>query len=133
MRKLVLKRHPLFVRPLGLTLPRVVSRVLVMTSAAGALAGCNAPQNPPPVAAAAVNVSVTPTHFRLPDGAGCSGEVARYRAVIANDRATGHVGAKVADTIDVDIDEAAAVCQSGKDAQSIALVRASKTRHGYPG
>ncbi len=108
--------------------------VCLMLSIALGLAGCNAAQNPPPAASApAHNAGVTPSGFKLPEGAGCSGEIARYRAVIANDRATGHVGASVAERIEGEIGQAAASCQAGKEGEAIALVRASKARHGYPG
>lgn len=109
-------------------------RACLLVTAALALAGCNASQSAPPAASApAQSASVTPPGFRLPEGAGCSGEIARYRAVIDNDRTTGNVGGKVADQIEGDIAKASAACQAGRDGEALALVRASKTRHGYPG
>ena len=35
--------------------------------------------------------SVTASGFRMPDGAGCQGEIDRYRAIMTNDLAMGHV------------------------------------------
>lgn len=101
-----------------------------------ALAACNspAPQAPAPQAAAPTAQSpVTPSSFKLPDGAGCSGEIARWQAIQDNDRATGHVGETVYNQIRGEIAQASAACQAGKDAEARALVRASRARHGYPG
>ena len=61
------------------------------------------------------------------------GEVARYRAVIANDHETGNVNDSVFKQIDGEIAAAAYACAAGNDGQAIAQIRASKTRHGYPG
>ena len=104
-------------------------------TAALALAGCNsnapAPQAQAPQPQA--RSAMTPSDFKLPDGAGCSGEVARYRAVIANDVSTGNVNATVSAQIEGEIARASAVCSAGNDAQARALIHASKSRHGYPG
>jgi hypothetical protein len=109
-------------------------RPLVLIAAL-ALAGCNS-SAPPPQAVAPqqqARSSITPQNFKLPEGAGCSGEIARYRAVIANDHDTGNVNDKVYQQIEGEIASAAAACSAGNDGQAIALVRASKSRHGYPG
>src|SRR5690606_41533118 len=57
-----------------------------------ALAACqtptaSTPPAPPPEQAAP---GVTPSTFRMPSGASCSGEVERFQAVMDNDLATGH-------------------------------------------
>lgn len=96
-------------------------------------AGCNASSPPPAANVAAAPSPATPASFKLPEGAGCSGDVARWRAIQENDRAIGHVNEKVYAQIQGEIAQAAAACQSGKDAEARALVRASKARHGYPG
>jgi hypothetical protein len=94
-----------------------------------ALAGCNSAQ--PPAAVASRNV--TPEHFALPSGAGCAGAIARYRAVLGNDLAMGHVGQGVYATIQSELGAADSACAAGRDGEAVALVRASKARHGYPG
>jgi len=101
--------------------------------AALALAGCNAASQPPAAPVAAASSTVTPAGFRLPEGSGCSGDVARWQAIQDNDRAMGHVSETVYNQIRSEIAHAASACQAGKDAESRALVRASKARHGYPG
>ncbi|HRK24330.1 MAG TPA: hypothetical protein PLQ11_05180, partial [Beijerinckiaceae bacterium] len=77
-------------------LPRVVLVLLVPL----ALGACNQTSAPPAASAPAgtsssgtptVSSNVTPSGFRLPEGAGCSGSVNRFRALMDNDLATGHV------------------------------------------
>lgn len=101
-----------------------------------ALTACNAARAPEAVAVAEPAVAsrnVTPSNFSLPEGAGCSGAIARYRAILDNDLAMGHVNRAVYDNIQNEIEPAVAACSAGRDAQAVALVRASKARHGYPG
>ena len=114
-------------------------RLLVLAAAALGLAACNtagpAPQAssaPPQSAYAGLPAGVSPPGFRLPEGSGCSGAVARWKAIQDNDLASGHVGQKVYDTIQGEIAQASATCQAGKEGESVALVRASRARHGYP-
>ncbi|MDH7799671.1 MULTISPECIES: hypothetical protein [unclassified Beijerinckia] len=99
------------------------------------LTGCNTTQ--PQVNAAATGPaetysSVTPASFRMPEGSGCAGEVARWQAIQDNDRQTGNVNQSVYNQIKGDIDRASAACQAGRDGEARALVRASRARHGYP-
>ena len=75
--------------------------------------------------------SHTPPDFKLPDGDGCSGDIARWRAVQANDYAGGNVSLKVYGQIQDEISRAATLCEAGQDAQASRLVAASKRRHGY--
>jgi hypothetical protein len=99
-----------------------------------ALAACNS--SPPPVASAPPQASVssyTPSSFRLPGGAGCSGDVANWQAIQDNDRRMGQVQDAVYAQIRSEIAQAAEVCAAGRDAEASAMVRASKARHGYPG
>jgi hypothetical protein len=98
---------------------------------AGIGAGCNSA--PPPAPESPGSRRVTPSGFKLPDGAGCSGSIARYRAIMDNDLAMGHVDASVYNQIQHEIGEAESACSAGQDARAIALVHASKARHGYPG
>ncbi len=98
------------------------------------LAGCNA-SPPPPIAQApapTASLRYTPPDFQLPQGAGCSGDVARWQAIQENDRQMGHVTLPVYTQIQSEISQAAAVCQAGRDGEARGLVTASKRRHGYP-
>ena len=103
-----------------------------------ALAACNstapAPQaSAPPRVASSRIPYVTDPGFKLPEGAGCSGDVARYQAVMDNDLQTGHVNKGVYETISGEIAHARAACAAGRDGEARALVSSSKARHGYPG
>ncbi len=108
--------------------------LLCAAAAALTLAACNsnapAPQASAPSSAPA---GVTPSSFRLPEGSGCSGDVARWKAIQDNDLATGHVSKSVYDRIQNDIAQASAACQAGRDKEASAMVRASRARNGYPG
>ena len=101
-----------------------------------ALASCNSTPAPQAVVAAPQQRAVsplTPQGFKLPEGTGCSGAIARYRAVIANDRDTCNVNDKVYQQIESEISGASAACAAGRDGEAMSLVAASKSRHGYPG
>jgi hypothetical protein len=98
-----------------------------------ALAACNANRQPQPVIDPVGPPRPAPSSLQLPEGAGCSGAVGRYKAVIENDLSMGHVNQGVYNQIQGEISEAAAACSAGQDAKAISLVRASKARHGYPG
>ncbi len=106
-----------------------------VTLVALALAACNsqtpAPQSAPRTGPYA-SQSVTDPNFKLPGGAGCTGDVARYQAVMDNDYTTGNVGQSVYKQIESEIGQARAACANGNDASARAMVAASKKRHGYP-
>ena len=71
--------------------------------------------------------SHTPEGFRSPEGAG---EVARWRAVQANDYAGGNVGLAVYHQIEGEIERASAACAAGQDARARRRVAESRRRHG---
>jgi hypothetical protein len=75
---------------------------------------------------------VTPPSFQMPGGSGCSGEIARYRAVQDNDLAMGHVAKSVYLQIKREIDAAEKVCAAGQDAKATGMIHASEAKHGYP-
>lgn len=105
---------------------------LLAACAAASGAGCNAarpPQATPPGAA----VPAPAAQALPPDGPGCAGAVARYRSVVDNDLAMGHVNQGVHAQIANEIAEAASACAGGQDGRALSLLRASKSRHGYPG
>jgi hypothetical protein len=125
---------------MGNTIPSILeaemrfSTIFAAAAAAAVLSGCNAPRQTQPVIDPIGPQSPTSaTLSQLPEGAGCSGAVARYRAVIENDLSMGHVNKSVYDQIQSEISDAAAACSAGQDGKAVALVRASKSRHGYPG
>jgi hypothetical protein len=99
-----------------------------------ALAGCNA-SAPAPQAEApqVVRSNITPPDFKLPEGSGCSSDVARWQAIQQNDLNMGHVSQAVYNEIQREIASAAAACSAGRDGEARAMVSASKHRHGYPG
>ena len=100
---------------------------------AAALAGCNSPAPAPEAATpAAASIRVTPPGFKLPAGSGCSGEIARYRAIQDNDLAMGHVAQSIYDQIRAEIGAAETTCAAGRDAQARAMILSSRQRHGYP-
>jgi hypothetical protein len=103
---------------------------LSLAAVALALAACNSAQQQP---GAVASRNVTPRDFALTAGAGCASAIARYRAVIDNDLAMGHVGQGVHATIGSELAAADAACAAGRDGEALAVVRASKSRHGYPG
>ena len=104
------------------------------------LGACNSAAPPPPAAAPSSapvpNSSripyVTAPGFKLPEGAGCSGDVARYQAVMDNDLETGHVNKSVHAVISGEIAQARSACAGGRDGEARGLIAASKKRHGYP-
>ncbi len=101
---------------------------------AAALAACNAARSPQATAvAAAPSPPARTSEAPLPEGSGCAGAVARYRAVIDNDLDMGHVNKSVHAQISNEIAEAASACSSGQDGRALSLLRTSKSRHGYPG
>jgi len=75
---------------------------------------------------------VTPPGFAMPGGSGCSGEIARYRAVQDNDLAMGHVAKSVYAQIKREIAAAEQACSAGQEAKATAMIHASQAKHGYP-
>jgi hypothetical protein len=99
------------------------------------LAACNqsaAPPAQPPQERTSASY-VTPAGFRLPEGTGCSGEIARFRAVQDNDLSTGHVNQSVYNRIKTEVDQAAATCAAGNDGGARSALAGTKKRFGYPG
>lgn len=113
------------------------ARLAFATLSALTLAACNTTAQQPAASAVAANAQrtsgVTPQGFRLPEGAGCTGEIARFQAIQDNDLATGHVGASVYEKIKGEIAQASAACAAGRDAEARGMIAATRKRHGYPG
>ncbi|CAN1544621.1 hypothetical protein MCEMSEM23_01909 [Rhabdaerophilaceae bacterium] len=77
-------------------------------------------------------VSITPPGFRLPTGAGCSADIARFRAIMKNDIETGHTTKRVYDEIEAEMQKADSFCSTGNSAAASGHVRATRARYGYP-
>jgi hypothetical protein len=110
-------------------------RCLLIALSALTLAACTQ-SAPPPAASPPQRTSqsfVTPAGFKLPEGQGCSGDIARFQAVQANDLETGHVNKSVHDRIAGEINQAAALCSAGNDSGARGALSATKKRYGYPG
>src|SRR5215207_1525922 len=103
-------------------------RAALAAAALVAAAACNETSGPAPAASVS---GVTPPSFALPPGSGCSGEVSRYRAVMNNDLATGHVAKAVHARVTAEIDHAASACGAGRDAEAVRMIAATKARFGY--
>jgi len=107
--------------------------VFAVAFAALALAGCNASSPPPSATAPAPgSLVVAPSDFKMPEGSGCAGEIARYRAVQDDDLAMGQIAQSVYDQIHGEIASAAQACSAGRDGEARAMIMASRKRHGYP-
>jgi hypothetical protein len=91
--------------------------------------GCTQTASPPPTPSIIGPIVAPP--LRTAGGGGCSGEVARYRAVMANDLATGHVNKSVHARVSAEIDRAATACAAGRDAEAVRMIDATKARYGY--
>lgn len=109
-------------------------RAVVVVLASSLLAACtqSAPQ-PEPARGPAPASLVTPAGFQLPEGTGCAGEIARFRAVQDNDLQTGHVNRTVHERIKGELDQASATCSAGNDPGARGMLAATKRRYGYPG
>ena len=115
---------------------RLIAPALVLV-----LAACNSAGPPLQPAASSAPASsayanlpagVSPPGFRLPEGTGCAGSVARYDALMDNDLNSGHVSQSVYTKIKGEIAQASSACQAGRDGEAVGLIRASRSRHGYP-
>src|SRR5260221_14284412 len=73
----------------------------------GLLAGCNttgpAPTAAAPKPTAYATQSYTPPGFTLPQGTGCTADVARWQAIQNNDYASGNIGLPVYNQIKAEI------------------------------
>jgi hypothetical protein len=100
------------------------------------IAACTQTASAPPPAAVQAQPPqaslVTPTGFRLPEGQGCSGDIARFRAVQENDLETGHVNRAVYTSIKAEIDQAESLCSAGNDGGARSALAVTKRKYGYP-
>lgn len=99
---------------------KIITPTLLVTGVL-ALAACNQTASAP----------TTTSVMAGGTGTGCNGEISRYRAVMSNDLATGHVNQSVYNRVDREIAQAEVACAAGRDAEAIRMVNATKARHGY--
>jgi hypothetical protein len=98
-----------------------------------AVAGCNAKPVEPLAATPAIPPAyVSDPDFKLPEGGGCTGNIARFQALIDNDLATGHLDKSVHTRVVGELDAARQQCQAGDESKALATLAAAKKRHGYP-
>lgn len=99
------------------------------------LAACQHTTAQAPVATAPqpTGSNITPAGFRLPEGGGCANDIARFRAIQANDLETGHVNRKVYDQIAGELNQASSRCSAGNDGAARGSLAGIKRRYGYPG
>lgn len=111
------------------------SRAIAILAALIALPACQTASTPEPQVAARQEqrgVTPTPYTFRLPEGTGCSADIARFRAIMRNDMETGHTTKSVFDQIEAEMQRADGMCASGNSGGASAHVRATRVRFGYP-
>jgi hypothetical protein len=106
---------------------KIAVHTLWLAGLALPLAACNQTAAPAPSAA----TTVAPSSFHMPDGTGCKGEIDRYRAILGNDLAMGHVNQSVYNRIEREIEQASSACAAGRDAEAIRMVNATRARYGY--
>ena len=106
--------------------------LLVTAMSASALGACNSAPPPAESVSPPGGPAAAAPSLKLPEGAGCSASIARYRAIQDNDLSMGHVDKSVYNQIQSEIADAERACAAGADAKAQSLIRASKSRHGYP-
>lgn len=113
--------------PASSTPAKLVSAALVAALLGACTQTASAPAAPPP----GVIPGVTPNTFAMPAGAGCSGEIARFRAVLKNDVDTGNVNQSVYNRAEPDLQRASAACSAGREGEANSIVASTKSRFGY--
>lgn len=120
---------------LGSTVKHPLFHLVTLALSIGLLGACTTTNPPRPQAQANPEprgVTITPAGFRLPEGTGCSADVARFRAIMKNDIETGHTTKAVFDQIEAEMRTADAMCAAGNAGGASAHVRATRARFGYP-
>ncbi|MCX7340891.1 MAG: hypothetical protein NT037_10245 [Hyphomicrobiales bacterium] len=95
------------------------------------LAACTSSGQSPAPSPQNAPTGVTPNTFVLPTGSGCSGEIARFQAVMDNDLATGHTTAGVHGRVSAEIATARATCAAGHEGGAVGQLNATKAKFGY--
>ena len=108
-----------------------MTRMFLTLTALGmavALGACNEPSGG---AGPVVSAPIGPTAYKLPQGAGCTGEINRYQDVLKSDLETGNVEQKVYNDIQREMTRAASACEAGREGEARSIIAASKRAHGY--
>lgn len=103
--------------------------------AAVLLAGCNTLETataPAPEPVSGPGTGARTATLSIPQGSVCGAELAAYKSVMDNDLRTGHVNKSVYDRVIGEIRPAVAACEAGRPSEAIAIMNATKRRHGYP-
>jgi len=74
---------------------------------------------------------IVPAPLALPTGSGCGPEIARTKAIVDSDVATGNLNKPVGDRFSADLAQAAGECAAGKSGEALHLLAAAKSRYGY--
>lgn len=104
------------------------SRLCLVLVSVAALGAC---QSQPKVREPVVPVGGPPAPPVLPTGTGCGPEIARTRAIVDSDLATGNLEKPVADRFHADLDRATAACAAGREGEARGLLASAKSRYGY--
>ena len=104
---------------------RGLAAILALPLIAAALAACNRTSAAPPAGA-------IPAAVQAPGGAGCSGEIARFQAVLKSDVETGNVSRKVSERAEPQLNRASSACAAGRDEEAGAILASTKRQFGYP-
>jgi hypothetical protein len=105
---------------------RLPMRLSLAVLAVAALGACQQR-----AAAVAEPSPVVPAPMALPTGSGCGPEIARTKAIVDSDVATGNLNKPVGDRFNADLAHAAAECSAGKSGEALHLLAAAKSRYGY--
>lgn len=107
--------------------PQATRSALGLVLAGCLLAGCNQTASAPPAAAGLT----VPGASGMPGGTGCSGEIARFKAVLKNDVDTGNVGQSVYSRATSDLARGDAACAAGRQGEALSVLASTKSRYGY--
>ena len=64
-------------------------------------------------------------------GGACSASIASFKRAVEGDAKTGNMHQSVYKRVKPEIDRAEAVCASGRDAEAVRMINATKGRYGY--
>lgn len=106
---------------------RLPMRLSLAALAVAALGACQQRATP----AVAEPAPVIPAPLALPTGSGCGPEIARTKAIVDSDVATGNLNRPVGDRFNADLAQAAGECAAGKSGEALHLLAAAKSRYGY--
>ena len=115
-------------RMIAVPASRLPMRLSLVVLAAATLGACQQRAAAPKVSEPS---PVVPAPLTLPTGSGCGPEIARTKAIVDSDVATGNLNKPVGDRFNADLSQAAAECAAGKSGEALHLLAAAKSRYGY--